>query len=256
MKNLPTLVVLCAVASWSNSFAQYTDWVNYTNGQLVCVLADNGNELWIGACEGGLVKLDKATEQMTFYNHANSGLPHNAVWALVVDGNNTWIGTENGLAKFDGSNWTTYDTNNSGLPGNIITALAIDNGNIWIGTNGDGLAMFDGSNWTTYDTSHFYLLNYTISCLLVDGDEIWFGTSTYSGEGVGLGMFDGADWAVYNARNSGLPDDWVFAVAVDGSGNTWSGTWQGGLAAYREGGVIIDPVVGHVRRGTVGRVRP
>ena len=89
MKNLTTLYLLCAVASWSNVSAQHPDWVNFTDGQSVYVLADNGNELWIGVSEGGLVKLDKATEEMTFYNHANSGLPHNDVYALATDGNNT-----------------------------------------------------------------------------------------------------------------------------------------------------------------------
>ena len=132
MKNLSTLFVICAVACWSNCFAQYADWINYTNGQDAVVLSDNGNELWIGAFTGGLVKLDKTTEEMTFYNHANSGLPHNDVYALALDGSNLWIGTWGGLAKFDGSNWTEYNTSNSGLPENVVTSLAIDGSNIWM----------------------------------------------------------------------------------------------------------------------------
>ena len=114
---------------------------------MVNVLLDNGNELWIGVFAGGSIKLDKTTEEMTLYNHANSGLPHNDVYALAIDGSdNLWIGTWGGLAKFDGSNWTTYDTSNSGLPGNVVSALAINDSNIWVGTEG-GLGRFDGSNW-------------------------------------------------------------------------------------------------------------
>jgi ligand-binding sensor domain-containing protein len=112
------------------------------------------------------------------------------------------------------------------------------------------LAKLDGESWRIYNRQNSGLPHDLILSFALDGNTKWIGTWG------GLAQFDGANWTAYDTSNSGLPDDWVFAVAVDGSGNTWSGTWLGGLAAYREGGVIIDPVVGHVRRGTVGRVRP
>jgi len=43
---------------------------------------------------------------------------------------------------------------------------------------------------------------------------------------------------VYNTSNSGLPNEDVYAIAIDIAGNKWIGT-DGGLAVYREGGVII-----------------
>ncbi len=78
-------------------------------------------------------------------------------WLLSIDANgNKWIGTYGGgLAKFDGTTWTTYNTANSGLPNNYVRAIAIDaNGNKWIGTYGGGLAKFDGTTWTTYNTAN------------------------------------------------------------------------------------------------------
>ena len=57
--------------------------------------------------------------------------------------------------------------------------------------------------------------------------------------GVELARFDGSNWTGYDTSNSGLPDNWVHAVAIDGSDNIWSGTWLGGLGAYREGGVFF-----------------
>jgi ligand-binding sensor domain-containing protein len=50
------------------------------------------------------------------------------------------------------------------------------------------------------------------------------------------------NWTVYNASNSGLPYNYIRAIAIDGQGNKWIGT-LGGLAVYREGGVIL-PVEG------------
>jgi len=50
------------------------------------------------------------------------------------------------------------------------------------------------------------------------------------------------EWIVYNADNSGLPDNWVWILLIDTQGNTWIGTYLGGLAVYREGGVILTGV--------------
>ena len=44
--------------------------------------------------------------------------------------------------------------------------------------------------------------------------------------------FDGTDWAVYNTDNSGLPINYVLALATDTPGNTWIGTDGGGLAKF------------------------
>jgi ligand-binding sensor domain-containing protein len=40
----------------------------------------------------------------------------------------------------------------------------------------------------------------------------------------GLAKFDGVNWTVYNTSNSGLPDNYVNAIAIDGQGNKWIGT--------------------------------
>jgi hypothetical protein len=116
----------------------------------------------------------------TVYDESNSGLPHNRVYALAIDGSdNIWIGTYGGgLAKFDGANvWTAYNTTNSGLPHNTILSLAIDgSNNIWVGTWG-GLAKFDGSNWTVYNTSNSGLPDEWVFALAIDGnDNTWIGT--------------------------------------------------------------------------------
>ncbi|WP_082349272.1 two-component regulator propeller domain-containing protein [Candidatus Kryptonium thompsonii] len=55
----------------------------------------------------------------------------------------------------------------------------------------------------------------------------------------GLSKFDGVKWSVVNTSNSGLPNNNVYAIAIDSQGNKWIGT-DGGLAVYREGGVILD----------------
>ena len=46
----------------------------------------------------------------------------------------------------------------------------------------------------------------------------------------GLAKFDGTNWTVYNTSNSGLPDNGVYSIAIDGSGNKWIGTLAGLIA--------------------------
>ena len=88
--------------------------------------------------------MDTITGDMTFYNHANSGLPDNDVRALAIEDSAKWIGTDGGgLAKLDGTNWTVYNTTNSGVPDNDVRALAIEGSTKWIGTLGGGLASYN-----------------------------------------------------------------------------------------------------------------
>jgi ligand-binding sensor domain-containing protein len=189
---------------------------------------------------GGLVKLNKTTGEFIVYNKWNSKLPDNWVWAIAIDGQgNKWIGTRGGLAKFDGVNWTVYKRSNSRLPSDTVYAIAIDGqGNKWIGTwelmGGKGLAKFDGVNWTVYKTSNSRLPSNYVNAIAIDGGgNKWIGTDG------GLAKFDGVNWTVYNRSNSGLPDDVVLSIAIDGQGNKWIGTGGGGLAIFREGGVIL-----------------
>jgi ligand-binding sensor domain-containing protein len=152
-------------------------------------------------------------------------LPDNSVWAIAIDGEgNIWLGTSGGLAKFDGVNWTVY---NSELPNLPVWAIVIDKqGNKWIGTSW-GLAKFDDVNWTIYDLSKH------VWAIAVDGQgNIWIAAGV-------LAKFDGINWTFYSSWNFGLPDKAVVRIAIDRQGNKWIGTYGGGLAVYREGGVIL-----------------
>ena len=55
----------------------------------------------------------------------NSELPNNAVYPIVFDSlNNIWVGTEGGIARFNGEKeWLAYNTENSGLPNNKVYSM-------------------------------------------------------------------------------------------------------------------------------------
>ncbi|MCF8345524.1 MAG: T9SS type A sorting domain-containing protein [Bacteroidales bacterium] len=148
MKKL-TFIVIMMISMACLINAQNPEWLNFTNGDYITALAEEGNLIWVGTT-GGLVQVDKDTGIPVFYNKANSGLPGNNVRSIAIDVNGMkWIGTWNdGMASFDGTNWTVYNTSNSGLPHNDINSIVVDvDGLKWIGTYNDGLAAFDGTNW-------------------------------------------------------------------------------------------------------------
>ncbi len=73
-----------------------------------------------------------------------AGLPQNSVHAITQTANGyLWLGTEEGLTRFDGFDFTIYShANTPGLPSNYIQALAGGrDGTLWIGTD-SGLAAF------------------------------------------------------------------------------------------------------------------
>ncbi|HSK13901.1 MAG TPA: two-component regulator propeller domain-containing protein, partial [Phnomibacter sp.] len=73
------------------------------------------------------------------------GLRNGIVSALAEDDNgNFWMGTIDGVTKYDGRSFSTYTTD-EGLPHNDVRDLFKDSrGDIWFGTQGGGAARFDG----------------------------------------------------------------------------------------------------------------
>jgi ligand-binding sensor domain-containing protein len=163
----------------------------------------------------------------TVYNTANSLLPNNAVRCITVDTNNVvWVGTDYGLASFDGINWNHYYPGNSPLNDYYIRALEVDSLNrIWIGTLDQGIFIFDGSAWLTINTSNSGIPDNSIR-------EIQFGMipGTYwVATGDGLGYFDGSVWTTWDALNSAFYTNNISSVAINSSNEKRIGTLNGGL---------------------------
>jgi len=80
-------------------------------------------------------------------NTAN-GLSHNKVNCIVQDKRGfTWIGTDDGLNRYDGNNFLIFRNtpgSATGISGNIITGLLEDEkGILWITTSDGGLTRYD-----------------------------------------------------------------------------------------------------------------
>jgi len=184
-------------------------------------IASNGT-VWLG------------TESQCLYINEGSGFYHlyDAAYEDVNiieedSGHNIWIGTDNGLIKWDGSNFSII-TESDGLPENEITALFNDSkGRLWIGTGG-------GETVSWLDDSGLHQLS------LITGNEgiyvkdifedrkgdIWFATWFD-----GLIRFDGVISHSYKVYNGFYEND-VNTIGEDIDGNLWFGLYSKGLVKY------------------------
>ena len=79
------------------------------------------------------------------------GLPQDTIRAIAQTSDGyLWLGTDEGLARFDGYEFTLFNKRNGDLPADSITALAAAAGSVlWIGTS-NGLTRYQGRQFQTF----------------------------------------------------------------------------------------------------------
>src|SRR5665213_2821501 len=151
-----------------------------------------GRALWIlgsVVLAWGANVVHAADARPMFFEHLSTrdGLPQGDVLVTLQDSQGfVWIGTEDGLVRFDGHEIYRYAYSPSaagGLPGNFIYAIAEDkHADLWIGIKGGGLARWSRATDTFTVYRHDPANADSISSdavhrLLVDSRGwIWIGT--------------------------------------------------------------------------------
>ncbi len=126
---------------------------------ITSILRSSSGELLVGTYGGGLNVLNESNGKFQYFKHSASNsnsISSNNVIALLEDSDqNVWVGTENGLNKFDIETgaFTRYQfdpDNPDSLSSNMAWALHEDNnGNLLIGTQSGGLNMWSRSDRVT-----------------------------------------------------------------------------------------------------------
>jgi PAS domain S-box-containing protein len=184
------------------------------------------------------------------------GLSQNAGLAFLQDSRGfVWIGTQDGLNRYDGHTFTVYKNdpdNPTSLNYNSINALMEDrDGQIWIGTWGGGLNRFDPrtQQFTRFlhdPNTPTSLSNDNVTSLRQDAaGTIWVGTLG------GLDRLDPQTNGFTHYRNDpndpkSLSSDAVSTLFEDSRGALWIGT--GGLSVAGAGLNQLDRVTGKFTR--------
>ncbi|MDN3657419.1 two-component regulator propeller domain-containing protein [Ferruginibacter paludis] len=129
------------------------------NNFIAHVFEDSDGDLYVSTNGGGLNVLNKKTGKFTHYLHSDTenSISNNNLNSVYEDSEkNIWIGTKNGLNKFNKKTKTfTAYTITDGLPDNVIFGILENNNkNLWISTN-KGISCFSPAKGTfkNYDVS-------------------------------------------------------------------------------------------------------
>ena len=223
---------------------------------------------------------------------SDSGLPQNSVTAIVQtrDGY-LWLGTQEGLVRFDGVHFGVFDTRNTpALGDDYVQALwQTRNGDLWIGTS-NGLAKLSGGEFTRMSFGDTFEGQRVTAIRESEDGALWIG----SREGVsrlkagvltrfwkrgerpaiiraiaelpGGEMWFGGKWAMFRYREGRLtafgPETGihaaVYALAPAGEGGLWVGSadglsrFQNGLAEHFPLGNRPDRTVRSIYRDRAG----
>jgi ligand-binding sensor domain-containing protein/two-component sensor histidine kinase len=207
--------------------------------------------LLVAVASAQLTSQQGGSRQVFHFGEVSSaqGLSNRSITAVVQDKRGfLWIGTEDGLFRFDGYGTKVYrhnPTDSMSLCHNSIKALLLDHeGSLWVGTH-HGLSRM---NMATGRFRHFFhqqadsgtLIRDDVNTLCEDkSGSVWIGTEN------GLYLLPravinraekrppkGQDWAFVNSSDvlSVSKDDSVFrvkSIVEDASGALWIGTFGG-----------------------------
>ena len=155
------------------------------------------------------------------------GLPDNHVYAVLVDGDRVWAGTNNGLGLYEDGKWKTFSTKD-GLAHRAVLSLALDKrtGDVWAGTMG-GLSRVSGGRIVSYTQLNSGLSNDVVYGVSVEGENVWVATAAGAGR---LNLHTG-QWSLYNERNTPMREIWVYGVSATAT-KVYFAVWGSGLIEY------------------------
>lgn len=239
--------------------SKFTHWVHkpedrnsLSHNYVYSIYEDQQGILWVGTEGGGLNRIAASENIGTpahFSNYRNnsddsSSLSHNNVTSILENSSgNLWIGTMNGLNKFDRKSkkftrWINQPGNPHSLSNNSVLSIFEDRAEIlWIGTRG-GLNKFDYkektfSHWT-HDSANLQSISHDVIVAIFEDrtGELWIGTG-----GGGLNKFNRERgtftfWKNEPGNTASLSNNDILSISEDQFGGLWIGTIGGGLNKF------------------------
>ena len=212
-------------------------------------------DVWLGSRDGGLLRLQGGRA-----SRVTKGLPDLKINALLAgSGGEVWIGTDHGVARWNGTEITT-----SGIPAGLRQTTALSmirdrESNVWIAAGGNGLLRVSRDGVVRAAAEHGWSFGYVATVFEDRDGNLWVGTDE------GLERWRDPVFTTYSAAQ-GIPGGGVGPLFADESGRMWFGPSTGGLFSIRDGVVtevrqaeLADDVVYSIHGGNdevwIGRQR-
>jgi len=224
---LVTLSPSCAEKSASNDKdktqinipLQKLDTLKFTSG-IRAIFQDSKSNYWLGSHAEGVALFDGET--FTYFSMMQ-GLPSDQIRSIQEDAQgNIWLGTADGVSKYDGLNFTNYPTE-TGFPEPVAKASST---NLWFNAgNLPGVNWWDGKllNYVPFPKpiSDDFENSYAVTSISKDHKgQVWLGTYA------GLFVFDGQTiQPVEKIKKALQAEDYIHirSVFADSKGRIWVG---------------------------------
>ncbi len=175
--------------------------------------------------------------EITQYAHevwtSEEGLPQNSVNAVVQtrDGY-LWLGTYEGLARFDGVQFTVFDKQTTpAFTDNVVYALHEGrDGSLWIGTQAGGVIRYKHGHFKAFTTADGLADNF-VSTIGEEED----GTIVLGGLTGGVSRVSDSRIEVIEPDEGDLEGSSITSLTVDRAGAIWIGTSGQGVFRYLKG---------------------
>ncbi len=211
-------------------------------------------DLWLGTRDAGVFRLSGGKDTPLV-----EGLPDPKVNCLLATNDGSvWIGTDRGIARWNGSKITQPDMPPS-LRNVRALAMAVDrDANVWVGTNSHGLLRINSQGVAVLGESAQPAE--AVTAVFEDREgNLWTGSAG------GIERLRDSVFVTYSA-SEGLPSDANGPIFVDSAGRTWFAPIGGGLFWLRNGqrgrvteaglgSDVIYSIAGRGRELWVGRQR-
>lgn len=166
------------------------------------------------------------------FQSIRQGISNNSIHCIIKDKRGfLWIGTQEGLNKYDGNSFVTYENNpndSNSICHNAVNAIIEDSrGNIWIGTS-DGLNLYNRVKDNFIRVQIPWRDNVYISSFCEDKNKnIWFGTM---GIGIACINHDSGKINIYSHDKSdakSITSNFITELHADLNNDLWIATWNG-----------------------------
>lgn len=232
-------------------------------------------DIWV-ATEYGVAKSNLdfvnllAPQSWSNYTAEHDNLPSNRITDLAELDSVIYVGTDEGVAKYDGQNWAPVNSGLSSLqiqdlhvwnrslyaatldgifqlnvnndswtrigsPLTNITSISFDeDGSLWVGRDGEALARLsaDATHWDEFRPDGPGG-NFFSDLAFDKNGVLWCASASLRGKG--FYGFAGTSWVNYSMK-TGLPTNDVLTVAVANDNSKWFGTWGSGAILLKEDG--------------------
>lgn len=172
----------------------------------------------------------------------DDGLSRSSVTCIMQDNRGyMWIGTFNGLNRYDGYNFYVYQYNQSdpqSISHNYISSMIEDHeGRLWVGTS-DGLNCYNRvtDNFKRYrhtNNNSKSISDNQIEVIFEDSKKrLWIGTRNG-----GLNLFERKSKSFVHYvhdknNNKSLSSNFIREIFEDSNGNLWIGHWNGAIDIF------------------------